>query len=411
MTLSWRVTTQPKSAVTTKLDAMLVPPARFRHPIDAPDPAAHRHYGRFLKDPTSKVWREQADALAAALYQGDPLMDAWVQKAHTLDADEAERLFERALASEPGTPIEGPDELVALFRQLHTVPLWVDPPTLVLGCRTARRAGPVAGAVLSCFSLMGGYRSSAVAKTLAMTGKLRYGASRRLTDTGKFVIALTEPGALHAPGEGFRAVVRVRQVHARVRYGLSRSSKWQTESWGLPINQADMLGTNLLFSMGYLVGARVFGVSFTPEESESVIHLWRYVGYLIGVDETLLPASEREAGRVMYLVEASQPPPDADSIALAQALHHDPMDRATTEIAKRYARVEMAIRSGVSRMLLGDEVADALELPKTAVRYGLYGVPPVVAAIERLRKVAPFGDEIAYRLGERWIKMAISSRA
>jgi hypothetical protein len=389
---------------------MLAPPARFRHPIDAPDPIAHRYYGRFVKNPATQVWREQAEALGAALYQGDPLMDAWVRTAHTMESAEAERLFGRALQSQPDQAIEGPNELVSLFRQLHTVPLWVDPETLVLGCRTARRAGPIAGAVLSSFSLMGGYRSSAVVKPLMMTGKLRYGASRRLTETGKFVVALSEPGALRAPGAGFQSCVRVRLMHARVRSGLARSSQWREKEWGLPINQADMLGTNLLFSLGFLLGARTLGVSFTFEESESVIHLWRYVGYLLGVDETLLPANEREAGRVMYLVGASQPPADADSIELARALHREPLDRATTDAERRFARLEMAIRASVSRLLLGDQVADELELPKSALRHGLRGVAPVVALLERLRKATPYGDEIAYRFGARWIKTAISAR-
>jgi hypothetical protein len=171
-----------------------------------------------------------------------------------------------------------------------------------------------------------------------------------------------------------------------------------------------MLGTNLLFSLGFLIGARALGMSFSPEEAASVIHLWRYVGYLLGIDETLLPASEREAERIMYLVGASQPAADADSIELAQALYREPLERATSEQQRRFAHVEMAVRGSISRMLLGDGVADDLELPKSSLRFAALGIIPLVALFEAIRKAAPFGDEIAYRLGERWIKGAVLDR-
>jgi hypothetical protein len=169
-----------------------------------------------------------------------------------------------------------------------------------------------------------------------------------------------------------------------------------------------MLGTNLLFSLGFLIGARELGMSFSGEEAESVIHLWRYVGYLLGIDETLLPASEREAECIMYLVGASQPAPDADSVELARALHREPLERARSERQRRMARAEMVVRAALSRILLGDQVADELELPKSSWRFGIRGLVPLVALLERVRRATPFGDEVAYLLGERWIKRAVA---
>jgi hypothetical protein len=389
---------------------MQVAPARFRHPIDAPEPVSDQYYRRFLGVGDAAPRREQADLLAAALWRGDPLMDAWVERAQSMDPTQAHALFERALAGGVHAIGDAPTELFALFRQLGTVPLWLEGDALELGCRTARRAGPVAGAVLSSFSLMGGYRSSAVCKPLMMTGRLRYEASRRLTETGRFVIAITEPGGLRLLHEGFRACVRVRHVHARVRYHLSRSPEWKAAEWGLPINQADMLGTNLLFSLGFLMGGRQLGLSFSAEQAEAVIHVWRYVGYLLGIDENLLPANEREAQRIMYLVGASQPPADEDSVVLARALHEEPLERAKNDKARRFARVEMALRGSISRHLLGDPVADELELPKSRLRFAVRGIAPLVALFETARQRLPFGDAVAYRAGSYWIKTAIAQR-
>jgi hypothetical protein len=389
---------------------MQTPPARFRHPIDSPDPLAAHYYRRFMRKAAGGPVRKQAETLATALWQGDPLMDAWVAKAREIGAG-AEALFERALHCGPVAVSDGPAELIALIDRTMTVPLWVDAAQLELGARTARRAGPIAGIVLSGFSLMGGYRSSAVVKPLMMTGKLRYDASRRLTDTGRFVVAITEPDALLPPGEGFRACLRIRYLHARIRSHLSRSPEWKPEEWGLPINQADMLGTNLLFSLGFLLGARTLGMSFARDEAESVIHLWRYVGYLLGIDEPLLPASVREAERAMYLVGASQPSADDDSVELANALHREPLERAHTDRERRFAHVEMAIRTSLSRVLLGEDVANELHLPKSPLGFAARGIVPVVALLERLRKTAPFGNSIAYRLGARWIKSSVETRA
>ena len=327
-----------------------------------------------------------------------------------MDPAQANALLERGLRCGPAAVTDGPGELAALLERVFTVPLWVDAAAIALGARTARRAGPIAGIVLSGFSLMGGYRSSAVVKPLAMTGKLRYQASRRLTETGHFVIAITEPNGLHPLGEGFRACIQVRHLHARIRAHLAESPEWKSAEWGLPINQADMLGTNLAFSLGFLVGARTLGMSFSREECESVVHLWRYAGYLLGIDESLLPANMREAERIMYLVGASQPPADADSIELARALHREPLERAKTDRQRRAARWEMAVRNGFTRLLLGDAVADELELPKSGFRFGARALVPVVAILECLRKATPFGSEVAYRLGEHWIKTSVAVR-
>jgi hypothetical protein len=383
-------------------------PTRFRHPIDAPDPLAARYYRRFLRSPDVQAWREQADLLAASLWRGDPLADAWIARASTMDRARANDLFERALEHGIDAVSGAPDELVALFRQLEPVPLWVDPEYLDLGCRSFRRSGPVASFVLTGFSLMGGYRSSAVAKALLLTGRLRYGATRRLVDTGRFVMDVTEPGAMRPRAPGFRACARVRLMHARVRRELSQRAEWRSEDWGLPINQADMVGTNLLFSLGFLIGAREMGIAFSDDEAHGIVHLWRYVGHLLGIDEKLLPATEREAERTMYLVGSSQPPADEDSVELARALHGEPLERAVTDKEKRLARIEMAVRGGVSRLLLGDAVADELELPKGMARFAVKGLVPFVSLVESLRRATPFGDEVAYRVGAYWIKTAMS---
>lgn len=381
-------------------------PTRFQDPIDAPDPIAAHYYRRFLSGDPAPT-RAQADYLAAALSLGDPLFDAWYDALQKLDRVQAHTQMERAIVEGIERVPDAPPELRALFEQLERVPLWVDPKTLDVGCRAFRRTGPLIGVVLSGFSLMGGYRSSAVVKTLMMTGKLRITAMQRLIDTGRFVVAVTEVGGMQRGGCGYAAAIHTRMIHTMIRNKLKRSADWQPDAWGLPINQADMAGTNLLFSVGFLIGARELGIRFSPEEAQGVIHLWRYVGYLLGIAEPLLPATEAEASRMIYTVGASQPPPDADSRLLAKALAELPLQRAKTPRQLELATYEMHVRTGVSRLLLGDEVADELGLPRHPLQHAAKLLVPLIASFERARASAPYGDKLAYELGEAWIRFGL----
>ena len=85
-----------------------------------------------------------------------------------------------------------------------------------------------------------------------------------------------------------------------VRAGLLARPDWRVEQWGIPINQSDTLGTNLLFSIGFIEGSKQWGLRFTHREVDAIIHLWRYIGYLIGIHEDLLPVDEESAQRAIF---------------------------------------------------------------------------------------------------------------
>jgi ER-bound oxygenase mpaB/B'/Rubber oxygenase, catalytic domain len=379
-------------------------PSRFRNPLHDPDPVtAQRYRELFGHDVTPSA--PDITRLAQALGQSDCLADAWVERAHSLGRPRAESLFARALRHGVDTlGTDAPSELVTLCRSTEAVPAWVDPQLLRLGGRTFRRAGLVGSFVLADFALLGGYRSSAVAKTLVRTGRLRDAAAERLIYTGRFVTGVTEPGALLPFGAGYGAALRVRVMHAEVRRALMRTPSWDSAAWGLPINQADMLGTNLLFSIGYVTGCRSWGLSFSPREVEAVLHLWRYVGVLLGVDQALMPVDEASAEAALYLVGVSQPEPDADSVALARALYEVPLSFERPPWARRLIAFEMALRVGMARELLGDVAVDQLGLPRSRLRVLLPAVRAAIRAVEGLRTRLPGGTYAAYRAGDFLVK-------
>jgi hypothetical protein len=375
-------------------------PTRYRHPLDDPDPALARQYDALFARGLSPPPQDQIDLLAQALMRGDPLAEAWLRVSRTLGREESARLLEQASTHGVDSLHAAPSELVALFRQLETVPSWVSPEKLRLGAMAYRRTGVLGHFVLSDFGLMGGYRSSAVAKTLMMTGKLRYGAAERLIHTGRFVTAATNVGEILPGTPGYASTIRVRMVHAMVRSALLASPRWRTDAWGLPINQSDTLGTNLLFSIGLLEGCKQWGLCFHDAEIDAIVHLWRYIGYLIGIDEALLPTDEASARRALYAVGVSQPEPDQDSRELARALYEVPLSFERPAWVRRIIRGEMALRLAMTRRILGDEGVDQLGLPQSQLGPLLPPIVGLIGAFERARQRIPGASYAAYRVGD-----------
>lgn len=341
----------------------------------------------------------QVEALKRFLVMGDPLADAVV--AHPGMQGQGRALLDQALAHGIGAIADPPPPLVALFAQLDHEPVWLDRGKLALACQVSRRVGPWGELALRNLSLMGGYLGAAAAKPLVFTGQLERVTPRRLVETGKFWLDVTTPGGLERQAEGFHSAVRVRIMHAQVRAMLLRSGKWDP-AWGHPLNQADSMATILEFSSIYLVGLRALGFIFTKREREAIVHLWRYVGYLLGVDERILPASEDDANRAMYLMAATIPPADADTRALGTALADAPLHFAGDGwVRQRAARLERTLRIGYSRYVLGDRAGDALGLPRTAAKYLWPAQVPLRLGLELVRSSVPLVNRLYVRWGQR----------
>lgn len=325
-----------------------------------------RHPTRYIRlDQARAKYGDRVDRFGDFLMVGDPLADAAIDSLAGRPAPARQALIDRALDHGIDATPEATDALRALFAQLDRVPFWVDPARLDRGGAAFLRAGLLGGMVLGAYSLVAGYCSPAGNKPLALSGRLASDASRRLAETARFVQAVSAPGGMVRQGDGFKAMVKVRLMHASIRQMLRRSPRWNTPAWGVPINQHDMSGTTLLFSFIVLDGLDKLGFPLSPGEREDFMHLWRYGGYVLGVDDELRCASEAEARDLWDLLSTTQAPPDDDSRALAHALLDSGVTGARTP--EERARAERARVAGyaLSRHLLGDQFADWLGYPKT----------------------------------------------
>ncbi|MHB9757012.1 oxygenase MpaB family protein [Streptomyces sp. BYX5S] len=189
----------------------------------------------------------------------------------------------RALSAAPADlPADAPPALRALLDHARTVPEWVDWERVERGAAAHRYLGRNSGDVLTLLSLIGGYRFGGPPDLLVLTGGLTGGTTlRRLGETTKWANAVTRAGGLRPGAEGWRLTVHVRAMHALVNARFE--PRWDTARWGLPVNQADQAGTLGLFDSTVIVGSLALGVRLTRDQRADMMHMWAYVGWLMGV--------------------------------------------------------------------------------------------------------------------------------
>ncbi|MEE4250550.1 MAG: oxygenase MpaB family protein [Alcanivoracaceae bacterium] len=345
----------------------------------------------------------QMNEIRRSMLSGDSRADAVVAMYKKLPAGQGRRLLDQALENGLHTLTDPPAELVALFEQIDHEPIWLDRDKLNLGCDISRRVGLSGELVLRNLSLMGGYLGAAAAKPLVFTGQLDRMTPRRLVETSKFYMDVTSRGGLERNAEGFKSAIRVRMMHAQVRAMLLESEKWDM-GWGHPLNQWDSMATILEFSVILLGGLRSIGFIFSKREREAVVHLWRYIGYLMGVDERILPTCEDDAMRALYQVVATICESDEDSKLLGQSLADASLKFADDRwLSQRMARIERTMRIGYTRYVLGDEAGDTLGLPRTAAKYFWPAQIPLRVGAELLRIAVPPLNKALVKRGEKTV--------
>lgn len=344
-----------------------VPAMPSRHGIDLDrSRAIAAAIGRAIKgDPQPSPERWQA--IGQALMQGDPLMDdvvAWLYDDTTSHSRGEKRAqFQTAVDAGIDTIAEPAPALHALFAHVGTRPAWVDDTLLERGARVSHRSGMAGLHILRDVALMGGYQAAAINKTLVATGSLERGAQRRLAETTSWWLDCTGVGALERFGAGFRNTLNVRFIHALIRRGVQDKPDWRSQDWGLPVNQTDMASTQLGFSVIFLLGTRVVGVPISRADGHAVMHLWRFIGWLMGVDERWLAEDEQDGRRLLYALLLSQAPPDESSRQLGRALMNEPLARPYPNFAKLRARYIQARANSITRLFVGRRGMRDLGLP------------------------------------------------
>lgn len=258
---------------------------------------------------------------------------------------------------------EAPEPVRAFFAGIERAPEWFDPAKVSAGCRAFHRnsemfVGAFVGAVL-----IEGF-TTLISKSFGITGRLVDQGVRRLKQNNRHLVEIFLPGGLDRRSDGWKLSVRIRLVHAQVRFLLKRSEEWDGEAWGTPVSSAHIAYATAAFSALLLKRAEMLGVRLSVEERESFMMIWRYSGHLMGVAPELQFSGEEDALRFHRIGTICEPPPSMESLILANGLINSaPIVAGITEPGPRRKLVRHIYR--VSRALIGDEMADSLKYPRS----------------------------------------------
>ncbi len=173
------------------------------------------------------------------------------------------------------------------------IPEWTDWQKVNKACEVFQNYGREIILALLCRSLPMCYICANGAHVLTTTARLvdlphNPNYTRRLLETMQFVINVCQGGILNEGGSGLIAIRKVRLIHATIRRYIHDSMPWP-EHLGAPINQEDQLITMSAFGLEVVKALDKMGIYLSGEEREAWCHLWSLVGYLLGIQEHLLP--------------------------------------------------------------------------------------------------------------------------
>ena len=279
------------------------------------------------------------------------------------------------------------DACARLVDEARSVPRWVDPSAMQPGREMFLRNAPLAIAVFVLGSLVEVYGPPNIARVLGATGRLERDVVRRLYETAQLVFDVLERDGLRVDGAGWRSALRVRLLHAMVRRHVRRAHP----DAPVPIHQEEMALTLGLHSTAVVRRLERFGVSVSRDEAASYQHLWRYVGYLLGIDARLLDASVAEEERRLADLRARLHAPGRDARRLAAALLRA-LDRRPP------FHLPYGVLAAISRRALGAPLADAFGVPRlTAGSIATLGAVGPLGLVSWAAARAPLRDHAVAR--------------
>jgi hypothetical protein len=253
------------------------------------------------------------------------------------------------------------------------------------------------GAALVHGALPDAYAAARGAQVLYLTGELVSRPERRIRETTQFVFDVMTPDlelsfhgdkpqtTLHPGQGGARSARRVRMFHQAVRRYLTsggRERRWENRqeyfatddprgpALGQPLNQEDLLGTLLQFTVAVFDSLTQLGVPYTNDDKTAWFHVWDVVGRHLGIGtesaiQGVGPHTEIDAEMAEFL------PLDADlsgeTLDLIRQRHHLAshegkilVNALLHELHRPLPRGMKPFPASLIRYLVGKEVADLL---------------------------------------------------
>lgn len=302
--------------------------------------------------------------------RGDAVGDDVVARYFAERPDQVPRqLLGRLVHHEDLDPEDRSPAVSAYLEDEPALPAWANASAIRRAEEVFELYGPQVLSALLLASLPESYAGAKGAQLLLLTMRLASNPTRRLIETAQMVIDVLSPSGLMPGARGYRTARRVRLMHAGIRWLIMHDPDlvrtcdesevrphWCGE-WGHPVNQEDMLGTLLAFSVIVLDALQRMGVRLSPEQQEAYVHTWCVVGSLVGLREDLLPF-DLAAGRDLMtrIAERQQCPSEAGRELTSAALRFG--ERGLPPGLRGFPATMM-------RYLVGDDVAGIIGVPRS----------------------------------------------
>lgn len=292
---------------------------------------------------------------------GDPVADEVIAQLFEQNrVTDANALFAQLKHNAQQPPTDHPASLLLAdyFAMTAELPPFLDAALVARASEFFRSHGPSILTVLGAYSLPLDYAAKKGVQVLARTARMTKNPNRRVVETAQLLTDVLHENGLSPDGAGIRTVQKVRLIHAAVRYLIvNRDSTWSPD-YGTPINQEDMLGTLLSFSVAVLDGLQRLDMPATADEADAYYHCFRVVGYLLGIAPHLIPDNLADAAALSEVIFARQAGVSPEGREMTAALL-SMMDAV-------YPWPLQGTGAALMRHLLGDTTAELLAIPRVS---------------------------------------------
>ena len=277
------------------------PPNNFAYEsmVKSKNAATARKLSKMLFDFEPQDRPDAANRLGMAAWRGDALSD---QALLAMEARNENPMQVIEVFLEKG--IDGlenpPEEFQLLWEQISQEPEWLDRDLLEHGAKVYRRYG-VTGFQFQGIASIDGYRLESIGKTLMSTGQYADDtAFKRFLLTCNFWAEISEKEGMQVFGTGWKTALRVRLLHTLIRRAVVSNPKWDADELGMPINQVGLLAAPIISSvmLGYLL--KMLGYRPTDRDIDGLMHLWRYVSHIMGLEAGYFPETREEGLQLIY---------------------------------------------------------------------------------------------------------------
>ena len=237
----------------------------------------------------------------------------------------------------PDVPGGVAQPLEAFVRAGMGLPAWADAAKIARAEALFFDYGMLSCTLLFCASLPECYVMPDLAAVLHVAGQLEEHIEYRIRATAAMIFPVMMRGGLTSlEGTGLAQILKVRLIHATIRYLILRGNPaqagtrvvipplpatlppggpsgmhqalfaqgWNTGADGLPCNQEELGYTLLTFGYVFLRSLRKLGLGLSASDEQAYLHAWNVMGHVLGIEGALMPESMAQAEAMFTQLQA-----------------------------------------------------------------------------------------------------------